>query len=105
MMILSDIFRSKKREEKPDVNYHEIGWLIWKTYQGKGYATEAAKAFLEYIRYTHNINEVIAITSKQHYASIRIMEKLGMVFQYEYNDPRIEDNNPLNPCVVYAIRK
>lgn len=95
----------KKREEKPDVNYHEIGWLIWKTYQGKGYATEAAKAFLEYIRYTHNINEVIAITSKQHYASIRIMEKLGMVFQYEYNDPRIEDNNPLNPCVVYAIRK
>jgi RimJ/RimL family protein N-acetyltransferase len=61
----------------PDV---EIGWRLLPDYWGRGLATEAAKATLEYGFRTWNFPRVIAVAQTPNRASIRVMEKIGMTF-------------------------
>ena len=57
---------------------HEIGWAISSGYQGHGYATEAARALMDYAFRTMRCHRVIATCQPENPASWRIMEKLGM---------------------------
>jgi RimJ/RimL family protein N-acetyltransferase len=61
----------------------EIGWGIVPPYEGRGFATEAAKALIDYLRCDETIESLIAHTLPSLGASIRIMEKCGMVFDGE----------------------
>ncbi len=92
--------------EKTDFSDNiEIGWMLRKKYWGKGYVPEAAKAALEY-GFTHfKQDKIYAHTSHKNIPSIRVMEKLGMEYQYEFNHPKLGDIHPLNPCVLYSITK
>jgi RimJ/RimL family protein N-acetyltransferase len=47
---------------------------------GKGYATEAAKASLEYAQNVLKLKNIIAKAMKDNSASINVMQKLGMVY-------------------------
>lgn len=58
----------------------EIGWRFFKKDWGNGYATEAAKAFLNKLSGNPEINKVSAIADELNYASIKVMKKLGMQF-------------------------
>jgi RimJ/RimL family protein N-acetyltransferase len=57
---------------------HEIGWVVAADRQGRGYATEAAGALLDYAFGTLRCHRVIATCQPQNPASWRVMEKLGM---------------------------
>ncbi|WP_158945881.1 GNAT family N-acetyltransferase [Granulicella sp. S190] len=57
----------------------EIGYSILPPYEGRGFATEGAKALIEYLR-GEGIASVIAHTFPSIPASVRIMEKCGMRF-------------------------
>jgi RimJ/RimL family protein N-acetyltransferase len=57
---------------------HEIGWVVSRGSQGQGYATEAARALLEYAFSTLRRHRVIATCQPENPASWRVMEKLGM---------------------------
>ena len=57
---------------------HEIGWVIAPERQGRGYATEAAKALLEHAFRKLGCHRVIATCQPENTASWRVMEKLGM---------------------------
>jgi [ribosomal protein S5]-alanine N-acetyltransferase len=57
---------------------HEIGWVFHKTHHGKGYATEAALALLEYGFESLGLHRVISTCQPENVASYRVMEKLGM---------------------------
>jgi [ribosomal protein S5]-alanine N-acetyltransferase len=61
----------------------EIGWGIVPQYEGRGLATEAARALIDYLRCDETIESLIAHTFPELRASIRIMEKCGMVFDGE----------------------
>ena len=61
----------------------EIGYHIAKNFTGKGYATEAVKAFLSAMAKKLNIKEVYGICLTENTASIRVLEKCGFTQIYE----------------------
>lgn len=65
-----------------DKTKKEIFYLIGLKYQKKGYATEAAKAMLEYGFNTMDLNEIVAVCMKENTASEKTMQKIGLKFRY-----------------------
>lgn len=61
----------------------EIGYHIAKNFTGKGYATEAVKAFLPAMAKKFNIKEVYGICHAENTASVRVLEKCGFVQVYQ----------------------
>ena len=61
----------------------EIGYHIAKQFTGKGYATEAVKAFLPVMAQKLNIKEVYGICLAENSASVRVLEKCGFVQVYQ----------------------
>ncbi|KAA6316506.1 putative ribosomal N-acetyltransferase YdaF [termite gut metagenome] len=55
----------------------EIGCTLHKDFQGKGYATEALKAMVNYLFVTLKKHRVIASIDPRNTASIRLIERLG----------------------------
>ena len=68
---------------KLDDGTWEIGYHIVKDFTGKGYATEAVKAFLPAIVKKLNINEVYEICLAENTASVRVLEKCGFTQIYQ----------------------
>ena len=65
------------QEKGEDITIRDVGWFIDPKYQGKGYATEAAKAMIDYMFNEVEINEISSGAVKDNTASCRIFEKLG----------------------------
>ena len=61
----------------------EIGYHIAKDFTGKGYATEAIKAFLPAMAHKLNIKEVYGICLAENTASVRVLEKCGFTQIYQ----------------------
>jgi RimJ/RimL family protein N-acetyltransferase len=56
----------------------EVGWRLGSHYWGKGYATEALNALLNWAKKNISRQYIIAFAPTQHVASQRVMEKCGM---------------------------
>lgn len=56
----------------------EMGYDIIEAYQGRGYATEMARAFVEWAFGETSITRVTAECLSSNFASIRVLEKVGM---------------------------
>jgi RimJ/RimL family protein N-acetyltransferase len=56
----------------------EIDFLLGKPFWGQGFATEAAKAALQFGLEEHNFAAVVGIVHPENLASQRVLEKLGM---------------------------
>ncbi len=61
----------------------EVGYHIAKDYTGKGYATEAVKAFLPVVMKKLGITEMLGICVVENEASIKVLEKTGFVKEFE----------------------
>jgi ribosomal-protein-alanine N-acetyltransferase len=59
----------------------ELGYWIGVPYWGNGFATEAARALLDYGFETLNLNRIFASYFRPNTASGRILKKLGMVHE------------------------
>jgi RimJ/RimL family protein N-acetyltransferase len=71
-------FADFKRDMSPSIeNIPEMGWILARQAQGRGYATEAARAALEWADEALGRVEIVAIVSHDNEASIRIAEKTG----------------------------
>jgi RimJ/RimL family protein N-acetyltransferase len=57
----------------------DIGWCILEAYMGKGYATEAAREFLRYLREDLGLQEIMVWPGATNRESCRVAEKLGFV--------------------------
>lgn len=62
---------------------HDLGFRFHQKEWGKGYATEAAKASLDYGFNTLGLKTIIGRAAHENLASIRVLEKLGMEFYKE----------------------
>lgn len=60
----------------------EIGYHIAKNFTGKGFATEAVKAFLPAMAQKLNLKEVYGICLAENTASVRVLEKCGFTQIY-----------------------
>ena len=61
----------------------EIGYHIGARYTGKGYATEAVRAFMPVMAEKIGIREVYGICLKENTASFRVMEKCGFELLFD----------------------
>ena len=60
---------------------YELGWIFHRGYEGFGYATEAAKAVLDYSVNTLRAHKIIAHCDQRNTASRRVMEKIGLILE------------------------
>jgi ribosomal-protein-alanine N-acetyltransferase len=71
----------------------EIGYGIAPDYQGKGYASEAAKGLIDFAARDPRVRRICAHTLMQSNASTRVLEKCGFEKISEIVDP--ENNLPV----------
>jgi len=67
-----------KREQLADV---DIGFAFLPDYRRNGYATEAATAVRDYGLKTLGLPRIAAITNPDNFGSIRLVEKLGLIYK------------------------
>ena len=76
----------------------EVGYSMIKDYWGKGIGTEAARAWLDHGFNRAGLDRIVAVAHTEHWASRRIMEKLGMTYEKTEVHYGAE-------CAFYAISK
>jgi len=93
-------------EEEMPVTGVEIGWRLARSAWGHGYATEAARAALEYGFGILTLPEIVAITMAANLRSQAVMERIGMTRDpaEDFDDPDVAEP-PLRRHVVYRIRR
>ncbi len=75
------------RSAPDDTKRIELGYRLKRAFWGAGYATEVSRALIEKGFRDLDVDEVFAITKKPNLASRRVMEKCGLSFVREYDDP------------------
>jgi RimJ/RimL family protein N-acetyltransferase len=65
----------------------EIAYGIVPSFEGRGYATEAARALVEYAQRDDKVRQIIAHTMPEANASTRVLKKCGFTFAGEVVDP------------------
>ena len=79
-------------------NEVEVAYLINKAYWGQGLGTEAAQAILDYGFEELNLPRLICLPDKNNLSSIKVAEKIGMIFEKEGEDEK-------GPFMIYSINK
>ena len=69
-------------------NDPEVGWLIDRPWQGRGLATDAGAACVEYALGELGFERVVSICTAENAASRRVMEKLGFRVWRDLYDPK-----------------
>ena len=82
----------------------EIGWHLRKEFWNHGYATEAAKACLDFAFQQASVSEVYSFTSLLNHPSQKVMQKLGMEFVKEFDNEKVPAESPLYRHVLYRIK-
>jgi RimJ/RimL family protein N-acetyltransferase len=85
----------------------ELGYVMNKSFQGKGYMTETVRAIIHWAFQQTNIYRVYATTSVDNLASQRVMEKVGMLCEGLLRKYIIHPNISDEPrdSYIYAIVK
>ena len=83
----------------------EIGWRLDTPFWNQGYASEGAQAALEFGFSQCNFNEIFSFTVPANIASRRVMEKIGMSYQEQFDHPALTEGDPLRNHVLYRITK
>ena len=82
----------------------EILWRLSKAYWGHGYAPEGAQACIDYGRSKHGIEEIYSFTATLNTPSERVMQKIGMVKEGEFDHPNVPDGHDLKRHVLYSSK-
>lgn len=85
----------------------EVGWRLLSEFWGQGYATEGARAALQYGFDTLELDEIVSITVPANIRSQRVMVKLGMHNdpQDDFDHPKLPEGHPLRRHVLYRLEK
>jgi len=92
--------------EAPFTPAFEVGWRLRYDQWGHGYATEAARAALEFAFDELELAEVVALTAAINLRSRAVMDRLGMTRDPldDFEHPRLAPGHRLRPHVLYRIR-
>jgi RimJ/RimL family protein N-acetyltransferase len=85
----------------------EVLWRLKRAAWGRGYATEAARACLDFAFARLALPEVVAFTVPANRRSRAVMERLGMRHDgaADFEHPRLAAGHPLRPHVLYRISR
>jgi RimJ/RimL family protein N-acetyltransferase len=92
--------------EAPFTPANEVGWRFATSAWGRGYATEAARAALQYGVEKLGWDEIVAFTAAINQRSRRVMERLGMTYDPadDFQHPRLAEGDRLRHHVLYRWR-
>jgi ribosomal-protein-alanine N-acetyltransferase len=82
----------------------ELGWRLAVEAQGQGYATEAAREVVRYAFGVVGLEALVSFTVPQNLASRRVMEKLGMRQEGEFDHPSVPEGHELRRHVLYRLQ-
>ncbi len=66
---------------RPVLNEIDLGYAVYSSFRGKGIGKEAALGVIQYAREELNINVLLALTTPDNLASIKLLESLGFTFE------------------------
>ena len=80
----------------------EIGWRLARAHWGKGYATEGARAALDFGFEKLGLEEILSFTTTTNLRSRRVMERIGMTRRAEedFDHPNLPEGHPLRRHVL-----
>jgi len=83
----------------------EVAWRLARPFWDRGYATESARAAVDYGFDELGLREIVALTVPANQRSRRVMERLGMTRAPEddFDHPRVPEG-PLKRHVLYRLR-
>jgi RimJ/RimL family protein N-acetyltransferase len=83
----------------------DIGWRLSKYFWGKGYATEAAQACIDYAFNVLDLSKLICVAPVINDASIQVMKKIGMTHKGNFDHPLLINEPEIKECALYEISK
>ncbi len=75
------------RDDLDDTRHLELGYRLKRKFWNRGLATEASSALIDKAFGELGAESVFAQTMKENAPSRRVMEKCGLVFEREFDDP------------------
>jgi ribosomal-protein-alanine N-acetyltransferase len=93
-------------DEIPPAPAVEIGWRLVREAWGCGYATEAARGWLDHGFRTLGLSEIVAFTVPANASSRAVMARIGMIRDPagDFDHPALPLDNPLCRHVLYRVR-
>jgi ribosomal-protein-alanine N-acetyltransferase len=85
----------------------EIGWRLARPAWGHGYATEAARAALDFAFGVVGLDEVVSITTRHNGRSQAVMRRLGMTRDPadDFDYPLLPEGHPWRPAVLHRLTR
>ena len=86
---------------------YEIGWRLGEAHWGHGFATEGAKAALEYAFSNWPMDCIFSFTVPANIRSQSVMKKIGMtrIVDGDFDHPNLRADDPLRRHVLYQINR
>ncbi len=83
----------------------EIGWRLPQHLWGHGYASEAARGWIDHGFAVLGLEEILAFTDRDNARSLAVMRRMGMRPDpaRDFAHPEMPEGHKLSPQVVYAI--
>lgn len=94
------------RDVFPFAGEVEIAWRLEYEFWGKGFASEAARAVIDYAFNTLKLKELVAFSVYDNTRAIHVMEKLGMKRdpKGDFSYPKLPKGHPLGDHVLYRLK-
>ncbi len=89
---------------KPEHHRAEVGYMIQKTHQGKGYTTEALKEVIKYGFSVMQLHSIEAVIDPDNFASEKILQKCGFIKEAHFKENEFWEGKYLD-SVVYSLLK
>ena len=83
----------------------ELGWIIHRDYQGHGYATEAAKAVLDFAFDTLGVKKAVAHCDYRNEPSYRVMRNIGLSLERNDLTRRYSGSDEDVQELMYSVTK
>lgn len=85
----------------------EVGWRLARAHWGKGYATEAASAAIDWGFGELGLGEIVSFTALANDRSERVMQRLGMVRDpgEDFDHPSLPGGHPLQRHMLYRLTR
>ncbi len=83
----------------------EVGWRLAREHWGVGFAPEGAREAVRFGFEELGLEEIVSFTTVGNHNSRRVMEKIGMRLDREFDHPRLPEGSPIRRHVLYTLRR
>jgi RimJ/RimL family protein N-acetyltransferase len=97
----------RAQKDAPPAPCLELGWRLALEAQGQGYATEGARALLNWGFATQGNDEILAWTAASNLRSQAVMRRIGMDPDpaRDFDHPALAEDHPLRRHVVFVAKR